>query len=46
MECDYTHLNHSSLMSQNKNGHQGCDYKGGLLYVQSNENLLNLTTKY
>jgi hypothetical protein len=33
MECDYTHLNHNSLMSQ-ENGHQrhDNDYKGGLLY--------------
>jgi hypothetical protein len=28
-----------------KNGHKGYDYKGGFLYVQNNENLLNLTTK-
>jgi hypothetical protein len=27
MECDYTHLNHNSLVSK-KNGHQGHDYKG------------------
>jgi hypothetical protein len=32
MEYDYTHLNHNSLMSQ-KSGHQGCDYKGGVLCV-------------
>jgi hypothetical protein len=31
MECDDTCLNHNSLVSQNKNGHWGCDYKGGLL---------------
>jgi hypothetical protein len=30
MEFDYTHLNHYLLMSQ-KSGHQGHDYKGGLL---------------
>jgi hypothetical protein len=31
MECDYTCLNHNSLMSpkKKKNGHQGHDYKGG-----------------
>jgi hypothetical protein len=27
MECDYTCLNHNSLVSQ-KSGHQGHDYKG------------------
>jgi hypothetical protein len=31
MECDYTHLNHTLLMSQ-KSGHQRC-HKGGLLYI-------------
>jgi hypothetical protein len=30
MECDYTCLNHNSLMPW-KSGHQGCDYKGGSL---------------
>jgi hypothetical protein len=30
MECDYTHLNHNSLVSQ-KSGHQGCDYKKGFI---------------
>jgi len=33
MECDYTHLNHNWLVSQT-NGHQGRDYKGGLLYME------------
>jgi len=33
MECDYTHLNHNSLMSQKKSGHQRFDYKKGLLYI-------------
>jgi hypothetical protein len=28
MECDYTHLNHNSLVSQKKSGHQMRDYKG------------------
>ncbi len=32
MECNYTHLNHKLLVSQKKSGHQGRDYKGGLLY--------------
>jgi hypothetical protein len=35
MECDYTHLNHNSLVSQKKSGHQGHDYKRGLLYIRS-----------
>ncbi len=34
MECDYTCLNHNSLVSQKNSGHQGCDYKGGLLYFE------------
>jgi len=33
MECDNTHLNHNSLMSQKKEGHQGRDSKGGLLCI-------------
>ncbi len=33
MECDYTHLNHNSLVSQKKSDHQGPDYKRGLLYI-------------
>jgi hypothetical protein len=37
MVCDDTHLNHNSLMSQ-KSGHQGHDYKGGLLYIPWKEN--------
>jgi hypothetical protein len=33
MKCDYTHLNRNLLVSQKKkSNHQGCDYKGGLLY--------------
>jgi hypothetical protein len=32
MKCGYTHLNHNLLVSQKKSGHQGSDYKGGLLY--------------
>jgi hypothetical protein len=39
MECDYTHLNHNSLTSQNKNGQQGRDYKGGLLYMTCKSDL-------
>jgi len=31
MKCDYTCLNHNSLLSKKKIDHQGCDYKGGLL---------------
>jgi hypothetical protein len=31
MKCDYRHLNHISLVYQEKNGHQGCDYKKGFL---------------
>jgi hypothetical protein len=31
-KCDYTHLNHNSLVSQKKEGHQGRNFKGGLLY--------------
>ncbi len=35
MKCDYTHLNHNSLVSQkNKSDHQGRYYKGSLLYMQ------------
>jgi hypothetical protein len=30
MECDYMCLNHDSLVSQKKSGHQGRDNKGGL----------------
>jgi len=33
MKCDYTRLNHNSLVSQKKSGHQGRDYKEGLLYL-------------
>jgi hypothetical protein len=29
---DYIRLNHNSLTSQKKSGHQECDYKGGLVY--------------
>jgi hypothetical protein len=33
MKCDSTRLNHNSLASQKKSGHQGCDYnEGGLLF--------------
>jgi hypothetical protein len=39
MECDYTHLNHNSLLSQ-KNGNQGNDYKTGLLYLKKHGILL------
>jgi hypothetical protein len=34
MECDYTHLNHNSFVSNKKSGHQRWDYKGGLLYLK------------
>ncbi len=34
MKCGYTSLNHNLLVSQKKSGHQGRDYKGGLLYCQ------------
>jgi hypothetical protein len=34
MKYDYTCLNHNSLVSQKKSGHQGHDYKVGLLYCQ------------
>jgi hypothetical protein len=36
MECDYTHLNHNSLLSQ-KNVHQGNYYKKGFLYLKKHE---------
>jgi hypothetical protein len=39
MECDYTHLNHDSLVSQ-KSGHQRHDYKGGLLWNNKFGNLV------
>jgi hypothetical protein len=32
MECNHTHLSHNSLVSPKKSDHQGCDYKGDLLY--------------
>jgi hypothetical protein len=39
MECNYTHLNHNSVLSKkkkkNKSGHPRCDYKGGLIYIYS-----------
>jgi hypothetical protein len=31
MECDYTCLNHNSIMSPKKNGHQGHDHKRDLV---------------
>jgi hypothetical protein len=34
MKCDYACLNHNSLVSQKKSGHQGHDYKGGSLYFK------------
>jgi hypothetical protein len=36
MECDYTHLNHNSLVSQKKkkNVPQRCDYKECSLYKE------------
>jgi hypothetical protein len=37
MECDYTCLNHNSLMlpQKRRSDHQGCDYKGGFIVLDS-----------
>jgi hypothetical protein len=38
MECDYTHLNHNSLVSpKKKSGHQGHDYKGSNVDIMLNK---------
>jgi hypothetical protein len=47
MECDYTHLNHNSLVSQKqkKSGYERHNYKGGLLYLSHSSRLGFLNVK-
>jgi hypothetical protein len=35
MECDYTYVNHYSLVSKEKSDQQGRDYKKGSLYFRT-----------